>query len=100
MVVPGNTRVDRREQTSYRWCRGECEVKRKHEVCDRITVNVEATKVRETDRLNRFRLLKELPFDSLLVLVTRRKFDTRLEVVFEEVVAFGGLEAGVGQDVC
>ena len=100
MVVPGNTRVERREQTSYRWCRGECEVERKHEVCDRITVNVETTKVRETDRLNCFRFLKELLLDSLLAVDTRKKFDARLEVVFEEVVAFRGLEAGVGQDVC
>ena len=100
LVVPGNTRVERREQTSYRWCRGECEVERKHEVCDRITVNVEATKVRETDRLNCFRFLKELLLDSHLAVDTRKKFDARLEVVFEEVVAFGGLEAGVGQDVC
>ena len=100
LVVPRNTRVDGREHTAYRWCRGECEFERKHKVCDWTTVNVEATEIREADGLNCFRLLKKLPLDSLLVEGTREKVDTRPEVFFEEVVATGGLEAGVGQYVC
>ena len=100
LVVPRNTRVDGREHTFYLWCRGECEFERKHKVCNRTTVNVKATEVREAEGLKSFCLLKELPLDSLLVEGIQAKINATLEVIFEEVVAVGGLEAGVGQYIC
>ena len=95
LVVPGNCRVVS-DKSACRWGRGEGEVERKHKGCDRTTVDVEATEVGEAIRLNCFRVIKELLLDGLLVDDILEKVDARLEVVFEEVVALGGLEACVG----
>ena len=81
----------------YLWCRSECEVERKYEVFNRTTVNVEATEIREADGMNCFCLVKELLLNSHLVIGARIKVYARPEVVFEEVEATGGFEAGVGQ---
>lgn len=95
LVVPGNV-LDARDHTLYLWGRGECEVEGKHEFCDRTTVDVELAEVGEADRLNCFRVFNELPLESYLVDSILEKVDARLEVVFEEVIAPGGFEAGVG----
>ena len=47
--------------------------------------------------MNCFRLVKELLLNSDLVIGARIKVYARPEVVFEEVEATGGFEAGVGQ---
>ena len=46
--------------------------------------------------MNCFRLIKELLLNSHLVIGALIKVYARPEVVFEEVVALGGLEACVG----
>jgi len=95
LLVPGKCWVVRYKK-SCRWGRGEGEVEGKQGGCDRSTVDFEATEVGEAIRLNCFRFIKEPPLDGLLVDGIREKVDARLEVVLEEVVAPGGLEAGVG----